>query len=171
MDEYRAVTLAATPEGRILSGVAVPYEVEADVRGMRERFARGSAASSGMARLNIDHNLLQPIAEEPASLAFESRADGLHFRATLPDTPQSRALVQMAHDGALKGASVEFRAVKQRVAEGVRVIEEAIVNGLALAIFAKPLYEGAGVTEARADATPPETPVLEADAGIQWWQL
>ena len=48
-------------EGRTLTGLALPFEVEARVGTMRERFARGSVQSTGEAVLNRQHQRAVPL--------------------------------------------------------------------------------------------------------------
>ena len=53
-------------EGRTLSGLALPFEVETRIGTMRERFSRGSVQSSGEAILNVQHDRGRAIAREPS---------------------------------------------------------------------------------------------------------
>ena len=69
------------PEGRELRGLALPYGVETTVHGVRERFESQAATSTGEAILNAYHRDDRPLAREPGTLFFESRADGFYLRA------------------------------------------------------------------------------------------
>ena len=65
--EYRFAPLTEV-EGRTLTGLALPFEVETRIGTMRERFARGSVKSSGEAILNRQHMRGSPLAREPETL-------------------------------------------------------------------------------------------------------
>lgn len=129
--ERRAAELRAG-DGRTLSGLAVPYAVETKFAGRRERFEAGAAVSTGEAVLNLHHRIDRPLAREPGTLRFESRADGLHMTADLPETAEANDALALVRAGVLRGLSVEFRADVERMAGGVRVIEKAMIGGAAL---------------------------------------
>ena len=129
--ERRATELRAG-DGRTLSGLAVPYGVETTFGGQRERFEIGSAVSTREAVLNLHHRIDRPLAREPNTLRFESRADGLHMTATLPETAEANDALALVRAGVLSGLSVEFASVRERMADGVRVIEKAKIGGLAV---------------------------------------
>lgn len=129
--ERRAAELRAG-DGRTLSGLALPYGTETTVAGQRERFEAGAARSTGEAVLNLHHRQDKPLAREPSTLRFESRTDGLHMTATLPETREADDALALARAGVLGGLSVEFRAERERQAGGVRVIEAATIGGVAL---------------------------------------
>ena len=129
--ERRFAELAEV-EGRTLSGIALPFEIEARVGGMRERFSRGSVQSTGEAILNRQHQRGVPLAREPDTLTFEAREDGLYMRAVLPETQEADDTLALVKARVLRGLSVEFRAHKERRVEGVRVIDAATIHGLAV---------------------------------------
>ena len=119
-------------EGRTLSGLALPFEVETRVGTMRERFARGSVQSTGEAVLNRQHQRAVPLAREPETLTFEVRDNGLWMSATLPETRESDDVLALVKARVLRGLSVEFVAKRERFDGGVRVVEAATVYGLAV---------------------------------------
>ena len=119
-------------EGRTLTGLALPFEVEARVGTMRERFARGSVKSTGEAVLNRQHQREVPLAREPETLTFDIRDDGLWMSATLPETREGDDTLALVKARVLRGLSVEFVAKRERFDGGVRVIEAATVFGLAV---------------------------------------
>ena len=119
-------------EGRTLTGLALPFEVEARVGTMRERFARGSVQSTGEAVLNRQHQRAVPLAREPETLSFEVTDSGLYMRAMLPETRESDDVLALVKARVLRGLSVEFVAKRERFDGGVRVIEAATVYGLAV---------------------------------------
>ena len=120
-------------EGRTLTGLALPFETETRVGTMRERFARGSVVTSGEAVLNVMHDRNRPLAREPETLAFEVTEAGLFMRAELPKTREADDAIEMVKKGIWRGISVEFYSVKERQLSGVRVIDAAVVYGVAIA--------------------------------------
>jgi len=138
--ESRFVEIRAGGEGRTITGQAVPYGKETQIGGMVERFAQGSAQSTGSAVLNVGHDRNRPIAREPDSLRFEQRSDGLWFEAELPETREANDALANIRAGIYRGASIEFRAVKQASVSGVREVREAVIRGLAIVL--DPAYRG-----------------------------
>lgn len=129
--ERRSAELRAG-DGRTLSGLALPYGVETVFAGKRERFEANAAASTGEAVLNLHHRTDRPLAREPGTLRLESRADGLHMSAELPETREADDALALVRAEILTGLSVEFRADRERQSGGVRVIERATIAGLAV---------------------------------------
>ena len=174
--EIRTAEIRAGKE-RDLSGLALPFETETRIGAARERFTRGSATTTGDALLNAMHDPTRLLAREPKTLSFETRDDGLHVTATLPETREADDALALVRSGVLTGLSVEFRAIRQRFAGGVRIIEAAKVSGLAL--VPRPAYRGTRV-EARghqlavalaAAVTGPEIEAAATAAGITVEQL
>ena len=108
--ERREASIGAG-SGRELRGLALPYDVEVRVAGMRERFEPGSASSTGEAVLNVHHREDRPLAREPGTLTFESRADGLYLSATLPETREADDALALVRAEVLTGP---FRRVPSR---------------------------------------------------------
>ena len=131
--ERRYADLLTEVEGRVLSGLAVPYEVEARIGAMREKFARGSVRTSGEAVLNVMHDRSRPLAREPNTLKFEITEAGLYMRAELPETSEANDAIEMVKKGIWTGLSIEFHATKVRQLSGVRVIDAAVVYCVAIA--------------------------------------
>ena len=69
------------------------------------------------------------------------------MRADLPPLPAADRALEEVRGGKTTGLSIEFRAIKERVEAGIRVIEEALIVGVA--IVKSPSYTGSCV-EARA---------------------
>lgn len=148
MLEYRAATVELFGE-RAIQGVAVPFNRRARLpSGRIEIWASNSALPSGDALLNAEHIRGRWLAREPDSLVFEQRSDGLYWRAEMPNTSGARDAVEMVRARIYRGASVEFRAQRERTAaDGARVIVAASVTGLALAarpVFADTTVEARG---------------------------
>jgi len=129
--EHRYAELSEV-EGRVLSGLALPFNSVGRVGTMREKFMPGSVTTSGDAVLNRQHMRHVPLAREPETLTFEVTDSGLMMRATLPETREADDTLTLIRARVLRGLSVEFVARRERMEAGVRVIEAAKVRGLAV---------------------------------------
>ena len=131
MDDFELVVseLRADPERRSVSGLAIPYGVVANVGRFRERFEAGGAQLLTPAILNREHRATQPL----ATIDWHDTDAGLELRATLPDGERQDAALADIAAGALRGLSVEFRALAERVDAGVRVVTAYLVSGAAIA--------------------------------------
>ena len=78
--------------------------------------------------LNRQHERRSPI------LRFVPRVDGTEVRIdeTLPDTQAGRDAAAEIRAGLFRGLSIEFKAVRERLAGGVRRIAEAVLGGAGL---------------------------------------
>ena len=68
----------------VVSGLLVPFEQEA--RDRRERFQKGSARWDGSIPLNRMHDRKEVVCRAE----LESKDDGVHLKAKLPDTQRAR---------------------------------------------------------------------------------
>ena len=94
-----------------------------------ELFERGALKwPEGGVILNRQHNRKAPI------MRFSPTLDGdrLTIDAPLPNTQAGRDAAEEVRAGLFKGLSVEFKAVKQTMAGGVRRIREAVLGGAGL---------------------------------------
>ena len=164
--EFRHAALELRAEARQLVGLALPYERETTHRGRREMFARGSASSTGDAILNLFHDNRRPVAREPDSLSMEQRDDGLYLTATLPETTIANDALSLVESRIIRGLSVEFRAARERMIRGVRVIEAAEIRGVGLVPRAayQTHVEARGLQLASALASCVQSPEIEAAA-------
>ena len=144
-------------EGRTLSGLALPFEVETRVGTMRERFARGSVQSSGEAILNVQHDRGRAIAREPETLTFEVTDSGLLMRAVLPATREANDTLSLVRAKVLRGLSVEFLSNREKMVGGVRVIDRATVYGVGVVDRAQ--YNNTTLTVRAADLAGIHNPV------------
>ena len=69
---------------------------------------------------NVHHRDDRPIAREPGTLTFESRADGLYLRATSRHKAEADDALALVRAEVLTGLSVEFRADEEKMVAGVR---------------------------------------------------
>ena len=133
-------------DGRTLSGAAVRY---GDVsKTHRERFAPGSLSVSEDLAPTLGHRTGRVLAYG-ADVSLEDRSDAFIVSARLPRTEVADAALEGVKAGRYRGWSVEMRVKRdRRDSQGLRVIEEADVPGLALVDH--PSYEGSRVETRRA---------------------
>ena len=138
-DEVRA-------EGRVLSGTVLVYGDRAHSR--RELFEPGSLELADAVGLNLGHDRSRILAWAPdGGLELSDEDDAMRMTAKLPPLPFADKVLQDVAAGNRNGLSVEFRAIKERVENGVRIIEKALLRGVG--IVSAPDY-GASRVEARA---------------------
>ena len=110
-----------------------------------EMFGPSSLRADGPIILNVEHDEMRAIAPRGA-VEMTEEGNELRMSAEVSDTPLGDRVLSEVRTNSL-GLSVEFRAVKEhRDARGVRVIDEALLTGLALT--ARPAYTDTSV-EAR----------------------
>ena len=143
--ERRLSGLELRAEGRRLSGVVMKY---GDVSpSHRERFEPGALRMADSLHLDLFHDPERAIAWAPGGgLVLANGRDALTMHAELPPIPAADRALAEIKAGRVDGLSCEFRAVRERQDAGIRVIEDAILFGIA--IVKAPSYGGSRV-EAR----------------------
>ena len=146
---YAAFEFRAVDGGPgVLSGVAMPYGSEAILPGgLRERFEPGAFGALDTADViaNWQHMRESPIGRTGGGgLVLQDGPQELRASLTLPDTTAGRDVATLARNGVLRGFSVEFFAMRDRVDAGVRVVERARLSGLS--IVDRPAYRDALAT-------------------------
>ena len=122
--EFRFAPFAVA--GRTLTGRAVVYGDVAPQ--FRERFEPGAFGELPAIPLNLQHDRSLVILE-PGAFDLVDGPAALHVRAELHERSAAIALVKRR---VLKGFSVEFNSIEQRMDRGIRVIEKAELTGIAL---------------------------------------
>ena len=141
--ELRADESRQSP-GRIV-GTLMEYEKRAGDR--PEMFGAGALSwDGGGIVLNEQHNRQAPIMR----FKPEARDGKVVIDAALPDTARGRDAATMIRNGTFRGLSVEFRAVKEEMRAGVRLIRKAVLAGAAL--VDSPSYPASGVEVRRRDS-------------------
>lgn len=121
-----------------LTGTLMKYGSPAGDRG--ELFEMGALSwPAGGIVLRRQHERGQPIMR----VIPELRGNEVVLDAPLPDTRAGRDAATEIRDGLFRGLSVEFKAVEDRMAAGVRRIKRAILRGAGL--VDDPSYPDAGV--------------------------
>ena len=114
----------------------------------RERFEPGSLRAAPVVHLDLHHDPERAVAWLPdGGLELRDEETALLLAANLPPIPAADRALDEVRTGKVGGLSVEFRAVKESIVDGIRVIEEAVLSGVGL--VAMPSYTAASV-EARA---------------------
>lgn len=144
-----AVTIdAAGPDGsprRTISGIAVPYGVEATVSdGTTVRVLEGALPVDGKApRLFMNHDATSAIG---LVTSRESTSEGMLFTAKISDTPDGNIAMTLMKDGVLDSVSIGITPTSFAYDEaGVMEIKKAVWTELS--IVAVPAFEGAQITE------------------------
>ena len=120
-------------EGRRLSGIAVTYGDTATLPFGRERFEPGAFGDVGELDvvLNVQHQRSRPLARTGGGgLELADSATELRIAAELPETREAEDTLTLIRSGVLRGLSIEFSALKESMAGGVRSIERAALHGI-----------------------------------------
>ena len=143
--ERRTFGTEVRAEGRRLSGVVLAY---GDVSpSHRERFEPGAIRLADAVHLDLHHDIERAVAWHPGGgLELRQTRQALSMMATLPPIPAADRALEEVRSGRTTGLSVEFRALAERRDGNLRVIEDAILSGIA--IVRSPSY-GAARVEAR----------------------
>ena len=108
----------------------------------KERFEPGTFKNLENADLiaNRMHRRTQILARTGAGYTVHDGPTALRSEVNLPDTQIGRDTCTEVRLGLLKGKSMEFRAVRDRVEDGVRIVSEALYFGEG--IVDRPAYGG-----------------------------
>ena len=133
--EYRFCELRADPDKRMLSGTAMKYGDVARIGTFRERFEAGAFGdlSTADVLLNAQHQRVVPLARTGGGglVLFDTLME-LRIDATLPETRAADDTLSLVRSKVLRGLSIEFKALQERMESGVRVITRAILKGVAV---------------------------------------
>jgi len=145
---------AGDEKPRTISGIAVPYDVEATVLGgSRVRILQGALPTDGPApRLLEDHDTGRIVGKVTAR---EDTAEGMLFEAQIAKTQAGDDLVELLKMGALDSVSVGIEATDYEMDGRTMVVKAA--NWEELSVVYKPAFAGAQITKiaaAEAEATP-----------------
>ena len=127
-------------------GMAVPYDTETMIGGVRESFAPES--------FDLDNVIGKPLAYrhgEPVGriTGAENREDGLYIDFDIVDTAQGRDAAVLARTGTIKGLSVGFNPIKSAMNRAKDAIQHTAVNLLEVSLTPYPAYATAGVSSIR----------------------
>lgn len=144
MISRRDIGTTQTIEGRTLTGVAAVYgaqsrEISEGGRTFVERIAPGAFGDSVRSDIKLlyNHDPRMPLARSRSgTLVLEDRADGLNYRATLPETTLGNDVRELLQRGDLSGEmSFGFYVERdqwnakrtERTVEKARLVEISVV--------------------------------------------
>ena len=162
-----AVTIdAAGPDGmarRTISGIAVPYGVDATVSdGTTVRVLEGALPVDGKApRLFMNHDSTSAIG---LVVSRESTPDGMLFTAKISDTVQGNEAMTLMKDGVLDSVSIGITPTSFAYDEA-GVMEISAATWTELSVVAVPAFAGAQITEIAASIPQdePEISTIETE--------
>jgi hypothetical protein len=118
---------------RTLTGIAVPYGVDANASTGPVRFLAGSLPTDGPApKLIRDHDLSQPIGIVTARVSTD---EAMLFEARISETSAGDEALVLASDGVLDAVSVGVEVEKFHYESGVLVVESGRWRELSLVPF------------------------------------
>ncbi len=138
-----AFEFRAEPDGRTVSGIAIKYGDIARLPFGMERFESGAFTDLADVRLNVQHDRGRIVARVGAGLELTDGPDALRFEALLPATREADDLLTNVRAGVYRGASIEFKAIRERNEAGVRVVSRALL--VAVAVVDDPAYADSGI--------------------------
>ena len=145
--------IRADGEGRTISGIVVPFDVEARVsdggRPYTERFRRGSFARTIKHRGDRVKLLMQHDSHEPIGRATLLREDaaGLYGEFRVSAVPAGDQAIELVRDGVIDSFSVGFSPMQHEQDGDVTVRTEVALREASLVTF--PAYEDARVLAVR----------------------
>ena len=144
--ERRSSAAEIRIEGRMVTGVALRYGAVSVTH--REKFAPGALLLADRIVFDLHHDREKAIGFCPGGgLEMRSEDDAMMLSCEVPPTPAGDRALDEIRTGKATGLSIEFHSVKDHHADGLRVIEEAILSGVGLVRL--PSYSDSQV-EARA---------------------
>lgn len=145
---------------RTLTGIAVPYGVDANASTGPVRFMAGSLPTDGPApKLIRDHDLSQPIGIVTARVSTD---EAMLFEARISETSAGNEALVLASDGVLDAVSVGVEVEKFHYESGVLVVESGRWRELSLVPFGA--FDAARVLDVAAsdDVDPAPAPEPES---------
>ena len=146
---------AADGDGPRISGIAVPYNVDASVStGQTVRILEGALPTTGrMPRLVLEHDTSRVVGVVDQR---EDTPEGMLFSARIADTAEGRDLVALLKMGALDSVSVGIMATAHEQDGRTMVVKSATWEELS--VVYQPAFEGAIITEIAASQPDADEP-------------
>ena len=138
-------------EGRTLSGKGIVYGDVARVGAVSERFLPGAFGDVSKLDviLNAGHDRSRPLARSGGGLTLTDSATALDVVAELPETREASDTLALVEARVLRGFSIEFVPVQERMEAATRVLVSARLVGIA--VVDRPAYRSSTIS-ARAEA-------------------
>jgi len=109
--QTRICEVRATETPLIIEGLAIPYDVPAEIHGYTEIVRAGALDGVNLDDILLccNHNMADvPLARSPKTMQLSISGAGLEFKATLPDTEQGREVYTAVKRGDLTKMSFAF---------------------------------------------------------------
>lgn len=136
----------ADTEARTVTGIAVPWDDEIQVGGIRERFEKGAVVPRENVLLMYGHS--EPIGK---ITAHRDGKTGHEIDAVISKTARGDEVYTLLRDGVLSKFSVGFSPVTDREEDGVIVRES--IDLREVSIVPIPAYDNAAITDVRSEAS------------------
>ena len=139
-NELRFFELRAEGE-RALSGVALSYSDTAILPWGKERFEPGAFGDVSKLDVMLDaaHDRARPLARTGGGgLTLTDTSEALTVRGELPATREADDTLALIRAKVLRGLSIKFRAIRERMDGDIRVVELAAL--LAVSVVDSPAY-------------------------------
>jgi hypothetical protein len=127
-------------------GMAVPYNSETMIGGVRESFAPGSFDLTNVIGKPLAYRHGEPVGKITGA---ENREDGLYIDFEIVDTALGRDAAVLARTQTIKGLSVGFNPVKSIMSKARDAIQHTAANLLEVSLTPYPAYATAGVSSIR----------------------
>lgn len=118
-------------DGDALTGVVVRYGDVAEFGDWRERFEPRSLEYDDVVA-NLQHDRGRPVARIGAGLTLADSEAALEARIVPPDTTYGREARELVAAGILRGLSMEFRSLDERMEGRTRVVTRAELVGIGI---------------------------------------
>lgn len=151
------IRLSDTGE-RLIEGIAVPYDVEANASTGAVMFLPGSLKADGRPKLLRDHDMTQAIG---LVTALEETAEGLRFTARISATAAGEEALTLALDGVLDAVSVGVNPIEAERIDGVTVVAAGDLVEISMTAF--PAFKEARIERVAATEADPDETESEED--------
>lgn len=152
--KFGAHLRADVDDGRTLTGLAVPFDVETEIfPGWREKIARGAIDLTSAPALFYRHS--EPIG---VITGMTETPEGLQITARFSDTTLGRDAATLAKDGAIKNLSIGFferEYTDETTDDGATLRTQHSIDLREISLVPIPAYEDAKITAVREAQTPP----------------
>ena len=158
---HAPIRLSDTGE-RLIEGVAVPYDTEANASTGAVMFLPGSLKAETRPKLLRDHDMTQAIG---LVTGLEDGPDGLRFTARISATAAGEEALTLALDGVLDAVSVGVNPIEAERIDGVLVVAQGELVEISMTAF--PAFKDARIDRVAAtdqvDAEPEPDPDPETE--------
>lgn len=156
--ETRDIELRYNEEDRTVTGIAVPYNQEANIGSYKEVFVRG-AISEDVSDVKLFYGH-----EEPIGKVVEGRDTdgGFEITALISDTQRGNEVRTLLKDGVLNKFSVGFVPVEQE--RDGSTVKRTKVSLREVSVVPFPAYTGANITEVREDDSNNNTKEIQMES-------